>query len=100
MKQAKAIEPSSPKQRVRDFLDSAGVKYADAEKMCGFTRGYLGAGGEMTTDKLRALKEAFQEIDITYVTTGEMSTNKIYEDLYHSAMQQVSNLNKIIMNKK
>ncbi len=73
MKKAKAIKTSSPKMRVREIFEDMGIKYTDAEKLCGFTRGYLGTGGEMATDKLRSLKIQFPTIDLDYIIMGKSS---------------------------
>ncbi len=72
MKKAKSIKDSSPKQRVRDYFTTIGIKHSDAEKICGFCRGYLGTGGEMATDKLRLLKQQFPSVNLEYIVTGSM----------------------------
>lgn len=80
------IIPDSPKERVRDYLRDNGIRHTDAEKQCGFSRGYLGMGGEMTTDKLRILKQNYPTIDIHYIVTGEQSSEKHYKDLYDAVL--------------
>ena len=70
------IVPNSPKQRVRDILHEHNISHATAEKQCGFSRGYLGMGGEMTTDKLRMLKQNYPTIDIQYIVTGKLRDPK------------------------
>ena len=76
MENAKAIKKLSPKERVREFLDEIEIRFIDAERKCGFSRGYLGTGGEMTTDKLRMLKKNYPTIDIQYIVTGKLRDPK------------------------
>lgn len=59
------------KQRMREYLRSVGVDFSTAEKMCGFKRGFLSAGGVVGSDKLSMFIESFPEADLYHIVTGK-----------------------------
>jgi hypothetical protein len=96
MENAKAIKKLSPKERVREFLDEIEIRFIDAERKCGFSRGYLGTGGEMTTDKLRMLKKNYPTIDIQYIVTGKLRDPK-KERITKDALEENTQLKEKLM---
>ena len=64
-------EAGSEKMRMREYFRRRGISIADAERRCGFARGFLSTGGVVGSDKLAKMIEAFPDADLYYLVTGK-----------------------------
>ncbi len=98
---------NTPKTRTIDFLQKKGISIFNAEKMCGLSRGYLGTGGVMGSDKIAMIKNKFPDYDVNYIVTGKQDSRESELEFYKEAFEkareeidcqkkQIDALNKII----
>lgn len=66
----KIDENSEAKQRMREFLKTRGIDLRTAERMCGYRRGFLSAGGVVGSDKLAMFASAFPDCNLHLIITG------------------------------
>lgn len=67
--------------RIREFLEENGIPLSAAEKVCGFANGFMSAGGEMGTDKLRVFIENYPNADLYYIVMGVKSDSSCNNEL-------------------
>ena len=48
-----------------------------AEKKCGFANGFMSAGGEIGSDKLRTFIENYPDADLYYIVMGFRATSQV-----------------------
>lgn len=98
---------NSAKERVREYIKSQKVSFAEAERRAGLARGYLNIDSEMSTSTLKRIITAFPNMDLEYIVTGvKNNKNSIirsleesvsqYKKLYETTLSQNELLNKML----
>lgn len=78
----KIDEKSETKQRMRRFLRDNDIDLSEAERKCGFNRGYLSAGGVVGSDKIALFIEAYPNADLYWLVTGKHDKERERYELF------------------
>lgn len=68
----KKIENSpTSKTRIREYISEHSLQTKAVEVQCGYSNGFLSAGGEIGSDRLARFIENFPDADLYYIVTGK-----------------------------
>ena len=77
----KKIENSpTAKTRIREYLSDNGLSVRSVELQCGYSNGFLSAGGEIGSDRLARFVENYPDSDLFYIVTGVRSRRDSVKD--------------------
>ena len=67
----KRVENSpTAKTRIREYISAHNLQVKSVEVQCGYSNGFLSAGGEIGSDRLAMFVENFPDADLYYIVTG------------------------------
>lgn len=70
----KRIENSpTAKMRIREYISDNGLGVKEVETACGYSNGFLSAGGEIGSDRLAKFVQRYPDADLQYIVTGVRS---------------------------
>ncbi len=68
----KKIENSpTAKSRIREYISEHELVVKAVETQCGYSNGFLSAGGEIGSDRLAKFIENFPDADLYYIVLGK-----------------------------
>lgn len=68
---SKKIENSpTAKSRIREYISEHQLAVKAVETQCGYSNGFLSAGGEIGSDRLARFIENFPDADLYYIVMG------------------------------
>lgn len=68
---SKKIENSpTAKSRIREYISEHQLAVKAVETQCGYSNGFLSAGGEIGSDRLAKFIENFPDADLYYIVMG------------------------------
>lgn len=68
----KKIENSpTAKSRIREYISDHQLAVKAVETQCGYSNGFLSAGGEIGSDRLAKFIENFPDADLYYIVLGK-----------------------------
>lgn len=80
---SKKIENSpTAKSRIREYISEHQLAVKAVETQCGYSNGFLSAGGEIGSDRLARFIENFPDADLYYIVIGkkrEIETSQMSE---------------------
>lgn len=69
---SKKIENSpTAKSRIREYISEHQLAVKAVETQCGYSNGFLSAGGEIGSDRLARFIENFPDADLYYIVLGK-----------------------------
>jgi len=69
---SKKIENSpTAKSRIREYISEHQLAVKSVETQCGYSNGFLSAGGEIGSDRLARFIENFPDADLYYIVLGK-----------------------------
>lgn len=69
---SKKIEKSpTAKSRIREYISEHQLAVKAVETQCGYSNGFLSAGGEIGSDRLAKFIENFPDADLFYIVMGK-----------------------------
>lgn len=69
---SKKIENSpTAKSRIREYISEHQLAVKAVETQCGYSNGFLSAGGEIGSDRLAKFIENFPDADLFYIVMGK-----------------------------
>lgn len=69
---SKKIENSpTAKSRIREYISEHELAVRAVEVQCGYSNGFLSAGGEIGSDRLAKFIENYPDADLFYIVTGK-----------------------------
>jgi len=73
----KRLENSpTAKSRIREYISDRGLAVRAVEIQCGYSNGFLSAGGEIGSDRLAMFVKNYPDADLDYIITGRHSPER------------------------
>jgi len=77
---SKKIENSpTAKSRIREYISEHQLAVKAVETQCGYSNGFLSAGGEIGSDRLAKFIENFPDADLYYIVMGKKRESDTYQ---------------------
>ena len=91
----KRVENSpTAKTRIREYISEHGLQVKSVEIQCGYSNGFLSAGGEIGSDRLSKFIENFPDADLYYIVTGsskQMEHGSKFQEFQDKVFRMSSN---------
>lgn len=67
----KLEDTPTAKRRIKEFIAENKLTTKEVEVKCGYSNGFLSAGGEIGSDRLAKFIENYPSADLYYIVTGK-----------------------------